>query len=500
MNEKFALQMHGIRKTFPGVVALDDISFDIRQGVVHSIVGENGAGKSTLMKVLNGIYQPDCGDIRLFGEAVKIKGPQHALKLGIAMVYQELQFVSELQVLENLFIGRIPTNKYGLVDWKKLRSDAKELLEAEGLMIDPSTKMKELRISDCQMLEIVRATSANAKIIIFDEPTSSLTQGETARLFQKINDLKARGITIIYISHKMDEIFELSDYVTVVRDGAVIETRPVGEFTRDSIITAMVGREMKNIYPKETAEIGDVMLEVKNLTRGKRFRDITFTCRKGEIVGFAGLVGAGRTEVSRAVAGLDPVEAGEVYVEGKQVDFSSVPKAKAAGIATVTEDRRTSGFVGVRSIKENLSLPNLRLFSFRKGKSQFMNHKKELSTCQGMFSQVNVKARSINTQLYTLSGGNQQKVVIGKWLLSSPKILLLDEPTRGIDVGAKYEIYKLMVKMAQEGLSIVMISSELPELLNMCDRLYVMREGRITAELTGADINAETVMHFATEG
>ncbi len=494
------MEMRHIRKEFPGVVALKDVTFGIRRGTIHALVGENGAGKSTLMKIINGMYRPTSGSILINGEEKILKDPIDSEHAGIGMVFQELQYVPQLTIEENLFVGRMPTRNgalHSFVDWKTVRTAAKEMLEREGLDFDPKTTISELSVADIQMLEIVKVTSReNLQVIILDEPTSSLSNRESERLFRKIRELKERGVTVIYISHKLDEVFALSDYITVLRDGEVIETRPADGFNQQSIVAMMVGRELSESYPKEEVELGEVCFEVRGLTRGRRFRDISFYARRGEILGLAGLVGAGRTEVSRAIAGLDPFESGTILVDGKEVKIRSVLDAVRAGIMTVTEDRRGSGFVGIRSIRENIALPNLEKLS-RLG---FLKKKKELQDVDAIAKKLRVKAASLNTQMYTLSGGNQQKVVLAKWLLREPKVLIVDEPTRGIDVGAKHEIYKLMSGMAKSGITIIMISSELPELIGMVDRAYVMNSGRIVAELDRAEISQESIMHYAAGG
>ena len=495
----YVLQLHNITKTFPGVMALKDVSFSLKRGTFHAIVGENGAGKSTLMKIIKGMYQPDSGEIYVDGEKKVFHHPSESEACGIAMVYQELQYVPELTVAENMFVGKYPSkDKMGLfVDWKAVRETAKKQLEDEGLTLDLDAKIGQLAVCDIQMLEIVKVVSQNAKVIIMDEPTSSLSNNETARLFKKMDELRSRGISIIYISHKLEEIFKLADYVSVFRDGEVIDTRPLAEFDRKTMIKMMVGRDVSHQYPKEEVPIGDVCLEVKNLELNSKIKNISLYTRKGEIVGIAGMVGAGRTEVFRAVAGLDHYRSGEVLVDGKEVKDLSVNNAVENGIATVTEDRRRTGIVGLRSILQNIALPNLD--SFEKAKI-FVSDKEEKEQTKAIAKQLGVKAPSMNSLLYTLSGGNQQKVIIAKWILRKPKVFILDEPTRGIDIGAKYEIYKLIIDMVREGISVILISSELPELLGMCDRMYVMNGGKIAGELQKGDITADAVMELAAGG
>ena len=496
MEGEFRISLRGINKSFPGVHALKDVSFDIKPGEVHAIVGENGAGKSTLMKILSGMLKADSGQIFLDGVPTEIPNAQVSKALGIAMIYQELLYMPALTVAENLVIGRYPS-KCGVVNWKQIKHDAEELLNKEGILIPVDKKMRDLSISDIQMLEILKATSRNAKIIIMDEPTSSLTRFESERLFRKISEMKKDGLTIIYISHKMEEIFSLCDRATVMRDGEVIGTYNVSDVDSDSLVTLMVGRTISNVYPKEKVPIGDICLELKHFSDGRRFDDININCRKGEILGLAGLVGAGRSEIVSAIFGLEPYTKGEIIVEGKNCKIRNTKDAISHGIMMATEDRRKFGMVSVRSIKENISLPYMdEMFS----KGPFVDKKKEAVETKRIFDMLSIKAPGLSTKVYTLSGGNQQKVVIGKWMVKDPKIFILDEPTRGIDVGAKHEIYKIMVQMAKKGISIIMISSELPELLGMCDRCYVIREGKVAGELTREEMNQEAIMQIAVGG
>lgn len=496
MGEQFAISLHNITKSFPGVKALDQVSFDVRYGTVHSIVGENGAGKSTLMKIINGMHRADHGEIYVNGQKQEITSPSVARSLGVSMIFQELVYVPNLTVAENLCLGRPPKNKAGLVDWKTMRRQAQEILDKEQIHAKPTTMMYQVPISDIQMLEIVKATYHNAKIIIMDEPTSSLTQHESMRLFDKIKRLRAEGCAIIYISHKMEEVFQLSDYVTIMRDGKSIKTAPISEFTERDVISMMVGREVDDIYPQREESLGQDVLRVENLCSGKVFQDVSFHVRAGEIVGFAGLVGAGRTEIVRAVCGMDRFDSGTVEVDGKKIKPNSIQAAIQSGLVMASEDRRKYGIIGTRSIKENISLPNLHKLS----SGGFIHLRQEREKVSVYFDRLRIKANSMHTATYTLSGGNQQKVVLAKWLMAKPKVLVLDEPTRGIDVGAKYEIYEIMNEMVQQGMGVVMISSELPELLGMCKRVYVVAEGRIVGELQGKDLTQETVMTYATGG
>ena len=491
------IELRGIKKSFPGVLALSKVNFTVEKGTVHVLCGENGAGKSTLMKVLNGIYKADEGEIHIDGQPVEIHSPQDARRYGIAMIFQELNFVPEMTVEENLFLGCEPTiGPPGLrrMNWKKMRRDTLKLLRDQNLPYSPDTKLRDLTVSDIQMLEITKAISRDADIIIMDEPTSAITSREVENLMHKIFELKAKGISIIYISHKMEEIFRIADQITILRDGSVVDSRPAKEYDIDKVISLMVGRTITNIYPKEEAPIGEVAFEARGLRRAGVFEDVSFTVRAGEIVGFAGLVGAGRTEVMRAVFGLDPLDAGEVFVDGKQIPIHDVADAMGAGIVMLSEDRRRYGIIPMRSVGENATLSSLRKFIH----NGYLHSGKERRVVSESFRSMMVKTPTLETPIQSLSGGNQQKVLISKWLLTDPRILFLDEPTRGIDVGAKFEIYKLMVGLAREGKGLVMISSELPELLGMCDRIYVMGKGRIRGELRPDSFSQENVMRLAT--
>ena len=496
MVEEFAVQVKNISKSFPGVKALSQVSFDVRKGTVHALVGENGAGKSTLMKILNGVYRPDEGEIFINHKKESITSPIQARELGISMIYQELVYVPDISIAENLCLGRQPVNRLGLVEPKSMYAAARKIMEEENISINPKTTMREIRLSDAQMIEIVKATTEHASIFIMDEPTSSLTLKESERLFTKIRQLREQGCTIIYISHKMEEIFQLSDYITIMRDGQSIKTAPIDEFTEEDIVAMMVGRKVENIYPTRSAKPGKTIFEVKNLTQKGVFENISLEARAGEVIGIAGLVGAGRTEIMRAVWGLDAYSGGEVLVNGKTYKPNSVRAAIDAGIVMATEDRRKLGFVGIRGIRENIALPNLKKLS----PGLFLDLKHEKEKVLYYFDRLRIKANSINMEVEKLSGGNQQKVVLAKWLLTDSSVFLLDEPTRGIDVGAKYEIYELMNEMAENGIAVVMISSELPELIGMCDRIYVISEGRMAGLVEKQDMTQENIMMLATGG
>lgn len=495
MENVSKLEFQGISKAFPGVLALDQVSFQILPGCIHVMMGENGAGKSTLMKIINGTYEPTEGKMFLDGKEVRFANTKEAEKHGIGMIYQELQYLPDFTVEWYLMLGKEP-GRCGFINWKKLSAEAEEMLQEAELQYDLKTTMRELSVSDIQLLEITKVIHMpECSVIIMDEPTSALSNAEVKRLFENIRKLKQKGMTIIYISHKMDEIFQIADYITVMRDGRHIHTAPADEYTQDSLVSMMVGRKIDKVYPKAETRPGETVLEVKNLTsHASRIYDISFKVKKGEILGLAGLMGAGRTEVVRALFGLDGYEEGEISVEGKRVRIRTVSDATRAGIAMATEDRRRYGLILCRSIRENIALSNLRMLS----RGIFLKRKEEKREAGEMAQKLRIKAPGLSVTAGTLSGGNQQKVVLAKWLLSKPKILILDEPTRGIDVGAKYEIYKLMNEMVQSGISIIMISSELPEFIGMCDRAYTMYNGRITGELGRKELTQENIMRMIT--
>ena len=490
------LELRNIEKSFPGVKALGNVNFSVKKGTVHVLCGENGAGKSTLMKIINGIYQPDKGQVLIDGEEVKINNPIEARKNGISMIFQELNYIPEITVEQSMFLGNEPTNKFGKIDWKKIRSETLRLLQQEQLNYQPTTQLKDLTISDIQMLEILKAVSYGSDIIIMDEPTSAITRNEVEILFGKIEELKAKGVSIIYISHKMEEIFKIADEITILRDGIMIDTKPIHDLTIDEVIALMVGREMSNIYPKEKVSIGETLLEVKGLSNPPVFVDVSFKVKKGEIVGFAGLMGAGRSEVARAIFGLDSFERGHIFIKGKEVKINKVIDSINHKMVMLSEDRKRYGIIGVRSVRENVALSRVKKFIY-KGR---LHAKEENTTVNNICKRMNVKTPSLETSIDALSGGNQQKVMLARWMLCEPDILILDEPTRGIDVGAKYEIYKLITELAKEERGIIMISSELPELIGMCDRIYVMAEGRVTGELENRDFTQENIMKLATKG
>lgn len=491
-NTQTVLELQHISKSFPGVKALDDVNFALKKGTVHVLCGENGAGKSTLMKIIDGIYQADEGDLFLNGNKVQIKSPIQAKANGIAMIFQELSYVPDMTLEENLCLGNWPKQN-GLIDWKAVRKKTKELLAQEGLPYAPDVKLRSLSVSDIQMIEILKAVCYDAKIIIMDEPTSAITTKEVAVLFKKIAELKARGTSIIYISHKMEEIFQIADEITVFRDGKSVITKDVKDWTMDQVVECMVGRKIENQYPKENIPIGEEILKVENLSQPGIFNNVNFNVHAGEIIGFAGLMGAGRTEIMRAVFGLDPYSSGTITIKGKQVTIKNVRQAIKNGLAMLTEDRRRTGIVPILSVKYNTTLASMNKIIYRGRLHSDVENKISSDACKSM----NVKTPNLDTKIANLSGGNQQKVILAKWLLCDPDILITDEPTRGIDVGAKREIYELMNTFAAKGKGIIMISSELPELIGICDRIYVVSEGRIAGMLSRSEFSQESIMQLA---
>ncbi|KIL40393.1 D-ribose transporter ATP-binding protein [Gordoniibacillus kamchatkensis] len=489
--------MRHISKAFHGVHALKGVHFEVRRGEVHALMGENGAGKSTLMRILTGLVQPDEGDIVFYGRPLPIDSPQTALRHGIAMIHQELNPIPEMTIAENIFLGREPEyGKTGFVNKPLLFRQTAELLDEFRLKLDPRTKVKQLSVAQKQMLEIVKAVSYNARLLIMDEPTSALSEEEVQTLFHTIEKLKQRGVPIVYISHRLEEIFKIADRVTVLRDGEYISTTRIEALSKDELITMMVGRPLSNIFPKEAAKIGKPILEVENLSRSNVFSDIQFNVRSGEILGIAGLMGAGRSEVMRAIFGIDRFDAGEIRVDGIPAHIRKPADAIRLGIALVTEDRKELGLVLCRSVKENMTLASLNALS----NGLFINRLSEIAACSKMTGDITVKMSGLDQTVQSLSGGNQQKVVLAKWLMRKPKVLILDEPTRGIDVGAKAEIYRLMSDLARDGMAIIMISSELPEIMGMSDRILVMGEGRIKGEFMRGQVTQEEILECAIGG
>ena len=492
------LRMRNIVKNFPGVKALKGVDLDVRAGEVHALMGENGAGKSTLMKCLIGIQPPTSGEIIFDGHKLENYGPHEALNMGIAMIHQELSPVAHRPIMENVWLGREPVNRFGLVDHRRMAEMTREVLKLIELDIDPRTRMGELTVAKMQMVEIAKAISFNAKLIVMDEPTSALTDREVAQLFKIINKLRDEGKGIVYISHKMDEIFQIADRITVFRDGERVGTDRANETTLDRMITMMVGRPVSEMFPKITCDIGGKHLEVRGLTKGRLFRDVSFDVRRGEILGIAGLVGSGRTEVVETIFGVRSMDAGEIFIDGEKTDIPSPADAIRRGMAFLTEDRRETGIFPMLDVQFNMYIANMDKYA-RKS-SRILNRKKITADCDEFIDAIKIKTPSPYQKLENLSGGNQQKVLVARWLMTKPTILFLDEPTRGIDVGAKAEIHSLITNLAAQGKSIVMISSELPEVLGMSDRVVVMHEGRVTGILdnTKQKLTQEEVMRYAS--
>ena len=489
---EYILEMKNITKEFPGVKALKGVNLSVRPGTVHTLMGENGAGKSTLMKCLIGIQRPTSGEIIYDGKQVEFTSPAQALEAGISMIHQELSPVPERPVCENLWLGRLPMKNKFMVDHKKMVSDAQELFDRLGLDLDPTEKMGNLTVAKMQMVEIAKAVSWNSKIVIMDEPTSAITESEVEHLFKIIEDLKKKNVAIIYISHKMDEIFRISDDITVYRDGEYVTTDRAANLDVDKVITLMVGRKMGNIFPKVDCPIGETVLKVENLSSGKAFRNVSFELHKGEILGFAGLVGAGRTEVVETIFGMRNKTGGKIFKNGVELDIRNPADAIRNKIGLLTEDRRGNGIVGLQSVGVNTILANIKQYGF------VLNKKKMREDAMHYSQALKVKTPSLDALIMNLSGGNQQKVLVGRWLLTDPDILIVDEPTRGIDVGAKSEIHSLITQLAGEGKAIIMISSELPEVMGMSDRICVMHEGELTGIIDRKDFDSDLIMKYAT--
>ena len=488
---EYILEMLDITKEFPGVKALDKVQLKVRPGTIHALMGENGAGKSTLMKCLIGIYHKSSGTILFDGKEVDFNTTLEGLSSGISMIHQELSPVSERSVAENVWIGRQPMKNKLMVDHKKMREDTVKLFEELQVEINPDQKMKELTVSQMQMVEIVKAVSYNSKIVIMDEPTSSLTNREVEHLFRIIRQLKSQGVAVIYISHKMDEIFEICDEVTVYRDGKYIATSQVKDITMEELIKQMVGREVTDMFPKIDCEIGETVLKVDHINAGKQVKDVSFELHKGEILGFAGLVGAGRSETMEAIFGLRHITSGTVTLKGEQVHIKSPVDAISKGISFLTEDRRGKGIVGIRDISDNTILSNLRKYG------PPLKHGLIKKDVDEYVARLREKTPSNQELIKNLSGGNQQKVLVARCLLTDPDIIIVDEPTRGIDVGAKAEIHSLITNLAGQGKAIIMISSEMPEVMGMSDRIIVMHEGEVTGILDRSEFDQESIMKLA---
>ncbi|TDR56158.1 monosaccharide ABC transporter ATP-binding protein (CUT2 family) [Halomonas ventosae] len=492
---EFILEVADVRKTFPGVVALDNVQLKVRPGTVHALMGENGAGKSTLMKIIAGVYIPDQGEVRLNGMPLQLQGPLDALEAGIAMIHQELNLMPYMTIAENIWIRREPLNAFGMVNHDRMNQMTGALFERLGIDMDPEMEVRRLTVAGRQMIEIAKAVSYESDVLIMDEPTSSLADREVEHLFRIINDLRAQGKGIIYITHKMDEVFEIADDISVFRDGQFIHSAAASDMTSDEIIKLMVGREVTQMFPKEEVPIGDVVLSVDSLSLQGVFENISFEVRAGEILGLAGLVGSGRTNVAETLFGVTPPTSGRITIDGKEEIISSPHQAMLRGLALLTEDRKETGlFLGL-SVIENMEMAVL-----RDGytKATFVEQDRLDQECDSMTERLSVKTPSMDERIGNLSGGNQQKVLIGRWLMTKPRILILDEPTRGIDVGAKAEIHKLITELVRQGVAVIMISSELPEVLGMSDRIMVMHEGRVTGFLDRSEANQVNIMQLAS--
>jgi ribose transport system ATP-binding protein len=492
MADSPVLEMRHIRKTFPGVVALDDVDFDLRRGEVHILLGENGAGKSTLMKILSGAYQKSAGQIVFDGHEVEIKNPKHAQTLGISTIYQEFNLIPHLSAGENIFLGREP-RRFGMIDQRAIFQEASRALNGLGLTLDPHKLIKELKVAEQQMIEVAKALSLDARILIMDEPTAALTEHEIKELFATIRSLRDKGVSIVYISHRMEELFEIGDRVTVLRDGRTVGTYDVRDMSKSELIRLMVNRELTELFPKERAELGPEVLRVEGLNTQGGLKDINFSLHKGEVLGIAGLLGAGRTELARAIFGLDRIASGTISINGAAHRIGSPRVAINSGIGFLTEDRKSQGLVLPLSVKENLCLASVDKFS-RWG---LMNAQDEQQAADRYVKDLRIKTPSLDQKVVYLSGGNQQKVVLSKWLCCKSEVFIFDEPTRGVDVGAKAEIYQLMNKLTASGVAIIMISSEMLEVLGMSDRILVMRGGRITGEFSADEATQERVLQCA---
>jgi ribose transport system ATP-binding protein len=486
------LQMHQIRKTFPGVVALDGVDFELRRGEVHILLGENGAGKSTLMKILSGAYQKTAGTVAFGGEEVEIRNPAHAQALGVSTIYQEFNLVPHLSIGENIFLGREPT-RLGLIDRRAVNRRAAEVLGRLGLKLDPRRPVRGLRVAEQQMVEVAKALSLDARVLIMDEPTAALTEHEIKELFAAIRGLKAKGVSVVYISHRMEELFEIGDRVTVLRDGRSVGTFDVKATNKFELIRLMVNRDLTELFPKERAGRGEEVLKVESLTTRGGLKDVSFSLHRGEVLGIAGLLGAGRTELARAIFGLDKVEAGAVHIKGEARRINSPRAAINAGLGFLTEDRKAQGLVLPLSVKENVCLPSVERFA----SWGWMDSKRERRAAERYVEELRIRTPGLGQRVVYLSGGNQQKVVLSKWLCSEAEVFIFDEPTRGVDVGAKAEIYQLMNRLTARGVAIIMISSELPEILGMSDRVLVMRGGRVACEFGAEEATQEKILECA---
>lgn len=493
---QYILTMENIHKKFPGVYALDGVNFELRYGEVHALLGENGAGKSTLIKILAGIYTADQGQIQIEEKKVRITNVHQAEAHGISVIHQELCLAPNMTVADNIFLGKETANQIGWVKFSKQNAAAQNLLDSLGLAIKATEMVSNLSVAQQQMVEIAKALSMEARIIVMDEPTASLTLKEVERLFQTIANLKRKNIAVIYISHRMEELFRVADRVTVLRDGKYVGTREIAATTREELISMMVGRELKSLYQRTFHPLGETVLEVRNLSRSYILDEISFSLKQGEILGVSGLVGSGRTELARAIFGIDHYDSGEILVAGEKAAISSPMAAMSCGIALVPEDRKGQGLVLIQGVSYNMTLTVLKQFI----KGIGIDRQLEKQLVDSYIDRLSIKTPSHEQLTNYLSGGNQQKIVIAKWLATAPKVLILDEPTRGVDVGAKAELYSIINILAQQGVGIIMISSELPEIIGMSDRVLVMHNGRITATLAREELNQERIMHYATGG
>ena len=490
------IEMKGINKSFGSNQVLKDAGFYLADGEVHALMGENGAGKSTLMKILTGVYDRDAGTVLVDGQEVNYKTPQEAEKAGIVFIYQEINSLFDLTVEENLFMGKEITKGFGICDKKAMRAQAQEIMDRMGVNIPVDAVMSDLSVGQQQMVEICKALMVDAKVLIMDEPTAALTQSETENLFKVVNSLREKGVSIVYISHRMEEIFELCDRITILRDGSYIGTEYIKDITMDDIVQMMIGREIGERYPARDVKIGEEVLRVEGLTHGKLFKDVSFSVRAGEVLGVSGLMGAGRTEIMQAIFGNLPTVSGKIFIDGKEVSIKNPRQAIAAGIGFITEDRKTEGLLLEKSIAENIEIANLGKVSNK----SVLSRSKGAALVKKGIEEFRIKCFGPEHECGNLSGGNQQKVVLAKWIYTDPKILILDEPTRGVDIGAKKEIYSVINDMAAKGVAVIMVSSELPEVLGMSDRIMVVHEGHVTGIIDGATADQAKVMTLATGG
>ena len=489
-----ALEMRAIVKRFPGVVALENVDLTLKRGKVHALMGENGAGKSTLIKIMAGVYGKDAGTILIDSREAELKRPRDALAEGIKVVFQEIALIAEFTVAENIFLERHPVGRAGSIDWKKIRNDSAALFKRIGFDVEPAARTGDLPVSQQQMVEIARALAHEAKIVVMDEPTSSLTPNEVALLFKVIRRLTELGIAVLYVTHKLDEVFEIADEVTVLRDGRHISTKAISDHTHDSLIQDMIGRRIENLFPRSRGHAkGDVALSVQDLSTDAKLKDVSFEARAGEVLGFFGLMGAGRTELAKAIVGFDPIRAGTIEIAGKMLKPHDTRTGITLGIGLLTEDRKGEGLMLELPVQHNMSLAALRSFS----RGGFVDEAGEKAAVQGFVDRFRVRTPSLSQLIKHLSGGNQQKVLLARWLMRGLKVIVVDEPTRGIDVGAKSEIFALLDRLAGEGLAIVMMTSEMPELLGLADRIAVMAEGRITATLDRDEATQEKILNAA---